>query len=263
MADPAHPVTQGTVGRPGSGSIISAAEFSADGNLLATGWDVNDLRLWDVSDARHPVGGHIFHYGDYFAFSPTTSLLVLGSLVGTEVRLWDVRDAGNPVRVGELTNSTTDLLTDMAFSPDGRTVAVGYQTATVLWDITDPDDPNELSTLTGYATGQSVEFGPNGRTLATGELLPVENDVTKGTTHLWDISDPHHPAAFATIDSGAAMSFASPGELVVAGYQATVDVWPSTPRSAVRRACAFIGESITSAQWQRYLPDQPYHPPCR
>lgn len=262
MTDPARPVTDATVGQQGSGAIVQAAAFSADGTLLATGWGVYDVRLWLVADPHHPVGGHVFSYEDYFAFSPTAPLLVVGGLFTAPVQVWNVRNQDRPTHITTL-SGPSDLVSDLAFSPDGRTVAGEYTTATELWDIGDPSHPRTLSTLAGYVGGDAVAFGPDGDTLATGEQSPSPGGTPSGTTHLWDITDPRHPAVYATIDSGPVMTFGPAGEFITAGYGTTVDIWPATTNLAIRLACRNSGTDITPAQWQRYLPDgEPYRPPC-
>ena len=67
-----------------------------------------------------------------------------------------------------------------AFSPDGRTLAVGVTDGSVwMWNIANPAHPALVATLTGPASHvYSVAFSPSGTQLAATSY--------EGTVHLWD-----------------------------------------------------------------------------
>ncbi|MGI5216091.1 hypothetical protein [Plantactinospora sp. CA-290183] len=58
----------------------------------------------------------------------------------------------------------------VAFSPDGRTLAVGDGREVRLWDTTDPQRPRPSGTLTGSSGAvDAVMFSPDGRTIAAAD----------------------------------------------------------------------------------------------
>lgn len=169
----------------------SPLAFSPDDRLLALAGD--DVTVFDVDGE-----GADLTLGDNqdsvwaLDFSPDGSRLATGGCVGTQdclsgtVRVWDVHDTSERVR-SEVFDSN---VTDVAFSPDGRTLAVGTglgdvhvmdaQTGELVWQAPDahPDGIEDLS------------FSANGRTLvsASGTATPDPEvgDVASPTVAFWD-----------------------------------------------------------------------------
>ncbi len=107
------------------GGEVGHVAFSSDGNLLLTSsWD-NTSKLWDAN------GRLISTFPDKFltAISPDANMLL-----GHKDRTPFICDLnGNILQVFE---GHTDLITTLAFSPDGSTVLSGSQDMTIrLWDI--------------------------------------------------------------------------------------------------------------------------------
>jgi WD40 repeat protein/energy-coupling factor transporter ATP-binding protein EcfA2 len=207
-------------------SFVLSAAFSPDGHTLATGSDDKTMRLWDVSDPRHPSAqgtlGHA-HSVESVAFSPDGRTLATAGPDKT-VRLWDPRDSRHPRLMGTLTSHNGDVHA-VAFSPNGHTLA----TAAGLWDVSDPGQPRPLGTLTDHAGSvHAVAFSPDGHTLATG------SDDT--AAQLWDVSDPRHPGSLGTLTGHArslgSVAFSPDGRtLATASDNTTARLWDvSDPR---------------------------------
>lgn len=115
--------------------------------------------------------------------------------------------------VAELTHSAG--VSSVAFSPDGHiAVTGGGDTKTILWDVTQPARPHQLSTITGHTDGISaVVFSPNGRILATGS--------PDSTVILWEVSDLSHPRKLSTLRGDPiwvwSLAFSPDSRFIVAG----------------------------------------------
>jgi WD40 repeat protein len=184
---------------------INALAFAADGNTLAVGgsyWggphQQNALHIWEVGSGRwrQLPGEGIRRYITSLAFLPGHDVLAAGQYdrqvqtprgrrrlsVSFEHRVvfWNASSLQElrilPHRVQVL---------DVAFSPDGRTLATAAGKVVHLFDVTtgEPratliDHPNQVNTLA---------FTPDGR------LLSGSNDET---VRLWDVASGTQRAAY-------------------------------------------------------------------
>jgi WD40 repeat protein len=148
----------------------------------------------------------------------------------------------------------------VAFSPDRRLLATGDdRDTTLLWSVADPAHPTEVAVLVPAPNatpavpprpptrsiwagsdrrGRAVAFSPCARFLATGHR--------DGTTIVWDVADPGHPAVVAILDRHQrrggevkAAAFNSNGRLLATGYgDSAVAIWDTTdPSHTVLLTC--------------------------
>ena len=150
--------------------------FSPDGGMLASGggWTAEAIRLWDAQSGLHL---RTFDRG----FCPSWFLGILARwryacqrrqpfFSGNEggvlhsIRLWDVRNGQHR----QILDGLTDEVYNVAFSPDGSTLASsgGWSDYTIrLWDVRAGE---HLRTLGGHTEPvSSAAFSPDGDTLAT------------------------------------------------------------------------------------------------
>jgi WD40 repeat protein/transcriptional regulator with XRE-family HTH domain len=108
----------------------------------------------------------------------------------------------------------------VAFSPDGKVLAVGGATAKVYqFSLADPERPAQTGTLTGPGnTIYSLAFSPDGGTLAAGSA--------DGNVWLWNGADSHGKALSAGGGPVESVTFGPGGGLLAAGTaDGTVRLW--------------------------------------
>jgi WD40 repeat protein len=157
--------------------------FFPDGRTMAVSGRGGKLWLWDISTGKelrrfqgHP--GWISH----LAVSPDGKLLVSGCIHDDSIRVWDT--ATGKERLHIATKMGGHLTFASAFSPDGRTLALGYRDQSVhLWDlVTGKERPPlhghryDLQALAFAADGKSLETyawdGFQRWEVATGKAIP-------------------------------------------------------------------------------------------
>jgi WD40 repeat protein len=173
--------------------LVRAVTVSPDGKTLASGGNDQTIRLWDLATGkpRATLKGHTAGVRA-LAFSPDGRLLAsatagfdqAGKQARAEVKLWDA--AAGKLRANLKWSAGPGHC--LAFSPDGKLVAVGGSAldaegttrgAIWLWEVsTGKQRPVLKQPVGGDVVG--VAFTPDGKTL-------VAASRRKGL-HLWDVS---------------------------------------------------------------------------
>ena len=162
-----------------TGPTFRCLAFSPDGATLALGGDDGAVRLWEISNWRERA--ILLDHLDVvrcLAFSPDSQRLV-SSGQDRLVILWD---AVRGVAIRQLAKPGTNPVQLAAFSPDGKTVAIG-EISGYPHDVTlvDPETGAVRAALSGHRGGiRALAFSPGGRTLATAGV--------DGCIKLWDPS---------------------------------------------------------------------------
>ena len=226
---------------------------SGDGNLVATSSGAVTVRLWNITDPRHPVRLSTFDGGTFLAVSPDAHTL---AIIGDQIKLWNITDPTRPALVATLPDYTRHA-GGMAFSPDSRTLAVPYNGTVLVYDVTDPAQPRQLTPTplqptndTNHDAGVSW-FSPDGR------LLAIKSGDSDHVT-LWNVTDRSAPRSLATIAFGhdvppfGVLAFSPDGAALATGtVHGHLTLWnitdPANPTISSTMDDVPIGEHVTGA----------------
>jgi len=237
--------------------------FSPDGKILAASGRHPLITLWDVDGliAGEPVSrtllGHAPDYGvAQVVFSPDGSRLASSGNDGT-ARFWDVATGE---QVGDALNPDGGSLRSLAYSPDGTLLATACDDTNIrLWDAVTHD---LIATLSGHDTDiWHIAFTPDGTMLLSIDDL--------GSLWLWDITDPANPGRAIAETNQGHLTWAyglavSPDSktAVTTAQSGEIQQWHIDPAWWRERACAIADRNLTQAEWQQYLPNEPYRETC-
>lgn len=202
---------------------LSALAFSADGAHLATG---SCLRAADSPEQQ----------------------LVTNACTSGAISLWAVND-GAPPSLLATANFHSDLVTALAFSPDGTTLASGSADSTLgLFDVAgaSPLTDEALGGHTGWVT--SLAFSPDGNLLASGSR---DSNVL-----LWDVASQQrlgdalssHAAPVQGVD------FTTAGDrLYSVDSDGVIYRWLVGEAAWRTLACEIAGRNLTASEWRQYV----------
>jgi RNA polymerase sigma factor (sigma-70 family) len=251
----------GTVRQRHAGNTTCAV-FTRDSKTVIVGDMGGHVVFWDVAtgkEVRHlppnPPGG-VYSV----ALSADGRLLATGSW--GKVHLWN---ASTGAAVAEWTVAKDDFVRQIAFAPDGKTVALRYEKqgkSIELWDV---DSGQKLHSLEGH-TGNvfTFVFAPNGKTLASGGWRDPN-------VRIWDVATGKQMRAFAVVDESRAapdphgedrptpgdvlgVTFTSDGKtLATSGNGSRIRFW--NPESGERLRESGAQQYGTGLKALHYLPD--------
>ncbi len=177
---------------------VESVSFSPDGQILATGNEDGNVRLWHVTtgDLLQTIS-QFLPLGSYagerknVVFSPDGNTLAVSSSNNT-VFLWNANTRKHLHSFIEYRYKYSNrIVPPMAFSPDGKILAISvgeYVDGDVddvkiyvfLWDV---NTGETLQTLIGHTNVSSISFSPDGSTLAIGSRDEIRFwDVSTGET---------------------------------------------------------------------------------
>ena len=258
------PVLVGTISDVG---FPRAMEFDPRGGILsannASGAQTN---FWNVADPANPtVVSSIRAIEDVNAgtFSPDGNYFYIVGQQDDWLTVYSVSDIANPLRVGG-TGDRSNRPGGVAVSPNGHIVAgepfggAGGGDL-VLWDVTDPTLPIQLSVrgVEGSLDISPKAFGLDGRILAIGQSVggcPLMCGVPfRFYTVLLDVSDPASPTTVATMNAqtGSPLAFSPDGRtLAAAGTSTPAALFDVSTPTSPREVPLQMNEPLTAVAFR-------------
>jgi WD40 repeat protein len=204
---------------------VRALVMSPDGKTLAGAGDDSAVQLWDVATAK--PGAKLTGHTDWvlaLTFSPDGKSLASGGCDGT-AKVWEVATGKKlldvPVRAAAQPNQPppeADSVMSLAFSPDGKTLAVGGSDTQI--HLLNAADGKLLRSLPGHTSSvKALAFHPGGALLVSGGK--------DRTVRLWN---PANGQALKTLEGHTAWVeglalFAQGTRLVSVGADQTLRLW--------------------------------------
>ena len=168
-------------------------------NLFGVGR--SDVRFWDSDTGKInfilEIDSHYQHpFDTRSALSPDGKTFAIGGKNAYTVELWDTQtgllkstlaeDQGNKnipvITVGKSKkiDNPTNVVNSLAFSPDGRILAVGSDNEIVLWDH---DTETRKLVLTGKGRFFNLLYSPNGRNIVAWNMASQDHP----NIYMWNI----------------------------------------------------------------------------
>jgi dipeptidyl aminopeptidase/acylaminoacyl peptidase len=179
----------------------NAIAFAPDGKTLASCSGDNTLVLWDIATGepifakRGPINPVKTESISYTAFSPDGRSLASPRIIGVEMSKWGVHlwetASGERRAALHLPDEQGVMDTTIAFSPDGRLLAMGTNSGRVhLFDLATGSLLRTFEKFNGGKWGVStVLFSPDGTTLiaAAGDTS-VKGPGTERPFRVWEVA---------------------------------------------------------------------------
>ncbi|MGR6920440.1 WD40 repeat domain-containing protein [[Actinomadura] parvosata] len=281
---------------PGARGAVIRIAFAPGGRTLLTS-AMDGLRVWDLASRR--VLAHESTFDGLAAFSPDGRFAAVQH--EGAIAFWDVatrREFGPRIRVED----HTDVITGLAISPDGRTLAsAGFDSRVRLFDVATrrPIEGSPPAVAGGLVN--DLAFSPDGATLAftaaddavrlwdvrlrrtNGVALVPEDDaptalafsrngevlatgLQSGDVLLWDLRT-HRPLGDPMTGHTrhvVALAYAPDGTAVATvAADGTARLWHTgTPADLVAAACANAGRALGRGEWEMLIPEEEYRPTC-
>jgi WD40 repeat protein len=182
---------------------VNSVSYSPDGLRLATASADGTVKVWDLANGRELVTyrGHAEQVDDpsadanllkvgAAAFHPKEKMIA--SVGGTQVHLWEP-DSGKRIKVLATIDKSDKPLKCVAFSPDGKSLAVGSDEGVLrVFDV--ESGKNTFSSPTRNARIERCAWSPNGKMIGiadnggaaaifapgVGNALPLSTGVIDG-----------------------------------------------------------------------------------
>lgn len=199
---------------PDPSSIVASLAWSPDSKKLAI--SVRDILIWDITTNTSIVRLTLLSQAGSLSWSPDGKYLAfsyapdMSKAINELAVVWEIAKGSGPTTGQNTTNltDTNELIQGLAWSPNGKYLAVGSSDKTVkVWDM---NSRQKISTLIGHTDGvESVTWSPDSERLAAGS-----SDMS---IIVWDLASGKQIAAFKHPDVVNDVAWSPDGQLLASG----------------------------------------------
>jgi len=206
--------------------------FSRDGSVLAAGYGDGTVDVFDVGDEKRIRTVNALQSPVHsLAVSADGKTVAAGTFRDGTIKLFDSTPGRDP-RTLKLEGAAGTQ--NLAFSADGKTLAVASTNWPIrLYDISG-ETPKDLKLLPGHA-GQvsSMVFTPSGRQLVTGSR--GAGSLGEASVKIWETDTGREQSSSQAAPGGRVVAISPDGRYVVWGGRGrTLHVWDVVDRREVR-----------------------------
>jgi WD40 repeat protein len=192
------------------------------GSKVAATVDRRGVSLWDLEGNRELPNLPLVQVRTLTA-SPDGSVIAVVDSDGA-IRLWEWRTKNEPRKIATRSSRAAAAL---AFSPDGKTLAVGvdYGDGVTFWDV---ETGKRLRSLPSDSTINltSMTFTRDGKHLITPDRASIVDRVGMGGVHIWDVATGKEVRFLATPGAGPhRVSLSGDGSRLAVASSGNIRVW--------------------------------------
>lgn len=220
---------------------ITDFSWSPDNAFLAIAYfDRPNIEIWNIF-----VGEAVNEIGQLTPAVQSVSYATFNDWILTadesEVELWDLLSGEKLENIGE----PGIRVSDVEFSPDGRTIALGYESTqgtVVLWDQI---DGVAIGTYFHEDSVTDVEFSPFGKLLVTG----AANGTVKVIDAVGTQTEVHNLTHASWVDS-VAIAFAPPqagldGHILASSSSGEIRLWDAISGDELRTLAGHVQDVVS------------------
>ncbi len=225
--------------------------YSPDGKILAVAINDANILFLETDSYSEKVSFEAQNGISQIAFSPDGKTL---AFVGgydnnlTFINLENMESASVQIP------SKTRALISLAYSPDGRQLALGSSEGLMLlWNLQENAISGQMYDRQGRVL--RLAFSPDGKILVAGH----DNYYLT----MWDVQSrqPLFRPILRHTGSVYGLAFSNDGTTLASAGNEIV-LWDMSPPSWLKNSCNLAGRNLGQTEWQQYFPDEEYRSTC-
>jgi WD40 repeat protein len=245
-----------------AGGSVGAIRFNMDENRVSTvsTWFDHVATVYEFGNISSGV--HIQHKGRDKVFDNSersisigTNNAVLVSEPTTQKGIWEKWSASDRQTFARMSDG--EKVTYIAFSPDGKFIAIARGHSTTIWQT---NDGKEIARLSYELSGHMMEpgmydlaFSPDSKYIATVDALH---------NRIWEVNTGREIARIEKETDQRRVSFSQDGRYLVLDLVLGDHLWAWRTDDLIVEACSRLTRNLTPDEWRQYLGYEPYRKTC-